>query len=109
MARGLLSWVRNRGQRLHAYDLDQGPGASLLRAVIDRARAGGRLDAWLRRRSRWMFCRIDNRDLAARAGLLRAILYRLRDGGRFDAAASLLSDWPTVEQAAARRFGVTLT
>lgn len=104
VAQGWLTWLRNRGARLHARDFDN--RAAPLRAAIDLIRKGGHFDAWIAARSRSMFFQIDNNDLAMRVSLLRQIFDRLRS--RDNVTACLRTVWDTAEERTAKYFGVTL-
>ena len=77
------------------------------RAVIDRLRRNAKLDVWLGKQRRGMFCQVNNSDLEARAELLRNIIGRLRRGGNFDVSKYLQSTWEAVEAAAIRHFALS--
>ncbi len=105
VARGLRNWrgarwLFSKGRRMEAAaDANRSPTLRLL----DGLRRSGHIDGWIRRRSRFMLCDIDNRDAAGREALLRDILARLRGGGRFDPAI-LDASWSSIEARAVGRF-----
>jgi glycosyltransferase involved in cell wall biosynthesis len=105
VARGWLRFMRGRADWFNFSGSGQRSG--LLRAVVDRVRKSGKLDVWLSKQRRGMFCQVNNSDLEGRADLLRDILRRLGNGGNFDVAEHLHSTWDAVEAAAIRHFALS--
>ena len=105
VARGWLSFMRGRADW---YEFSGSRERSIfVRAAINRIRKNGKLDAWLRKQRRGMFCQLSNSDAEVRAALLRNILDRLRANDKFDPSACLHSTWAVVEDTVARKFGVS--
>ena len=95
VARGWLSFMRGRADW---YEFSGSRERSIfVRAAINRIRKNGKLDAWLRKQRRGMFCQLSNSDAEVRAALLRNILDRLRANDKFDPSACLHSTWAVVE------------
>jgi glycosyltransferase involved in cell wall biosynthesis len=105
VARGWLRFMRGRADWFNFSGSGQRSGP--VRAVVNRARGSGKLDVWLRKQRRGMFCQVNNRDVEARAELLRDILGRLGNGRNFDVSKNLQSTWEAVEAAAIRHFALS--
>lgn len=105
VARGWLRFMRGRADWFNFSG--SGQRSVLARAVVDRLRRNGKLDVWLRKQRRGMFCQVNNSDLEPRADLLRDIMRRLRSGGNFDVAKYLQSTWEIVEAAAIGHFALS--
>ena len=102
--RGWLSRTRNQARSLYKTDRNRGSRPLLL--LIDRLRNIAPIDAWLLRRSRYMFYEVDKNNPAMRGDVLCAIIDRLRDNGCFDPSTCLESNWTTVRERTAQKLGI---
>jgi glycosyltransferase involved in cell wall biosynthesis len=102
VVRGGINWLRAPKRWLYRQD------NVLLRAVragLDRARRGGRLDLWAGARSRHTFCAIDMKDDEGRLALLDDIFGQLRTD-MADLEAQLGTDPDTARRRAAGALGI---